>query len=113
MQGTNLDYWLDTEAEAESDAGDLHRNVAEAVREYAGRSVMERAATTVHTSFATIEPGMEHQPVGFAAIMGKRGLPAVLQIPEGGNDPYDVVKGGRTLQLYDWTESLTYLERFA
>jgi hypothetical protein len=94
VQGTHLDYWLDGSLDADPEA---HEAAAHCL--LIEQREMSDSDAGAPYAFATVVPDAEHQPVGFAQHLECVGFPAQLSVP-GGNDPYGIVKGGATLQLY-------------
>ena len=93
---TDMDYWLDDEAQ-ERISG-LHREVAETLLTAATRQVYRHEGRKTSQAIATIVPGADHQPTGFAEIMHRPVNIEPLTVI--GDDPYDIAKGGINLATY-------------
>jgi hypothetical protein len=111
LKGIDADYWLGKDVG--EDLG-VHKAVAqELVKRAHDLNEIGRTASEVgerwHT-FATLEPGLPHQPVGFSQAMRPWGEPSRFVVPMGQEDIYDITKGGRILQAYalplDWSSQI-------
>lgn len=106
IHGVDIDYWLDEQTALERP--NLHESVAKALMKEAKYRLHKLEDATTMTAFATIVPDALHQPVGFQRVMYARGFPQLLQVV--GGDPYDIAKGGQSLQLYAHTEPIGRLD---
>ena len=92
FMGTNADYWLDDQF-----AGDtrLHYRVATRMTEMAAELTPPE-----HDIFALLPTNEKpHQPDGFAQIYEAIGPPSSFDTTDR-EDPYDVTRGGETMQAY-------------